>query len=437
MACDSIGRIQTTDKVAILAVKDAIRDSSVLVQLAAAEALVSLECYDETILSVLYDYCSDSDTYVRCCSIEALGTLTKADVTTIHLLRKSLLDPEWSVRYAAAEALNNLNATNDLSHNVFTTAIKNNEWAIRFAAAEALGRSGIETNDSLALLREALRDPIKFVRVASADALGQIATSDAPACSMLRGLMKDNYWNVRRACVEALGRSNTTDYAATLSVMRTAITDDDLQVCRSAVIAIKHWAPNIKDTVTIKTLLDNIQIESMKDIESDTAIDIDIVFNILVALLRIQPSVFVSYVASVPERINDTNVQNSLIMSLWLHNACLEINANTGEIITENKTFVVNVPPESLIAFGASLKAFQNSFIHRLSEAFPELSRIFVLLGSDLLDFFESNQMISPLSEEFLNLDEPIDFPFGKRLIRGADQMINGGHGHSDGEWEP
>ena len=282
----------------------------------------------------------------------------------MSLLRGALRDEEWAVRYAAAESLNSIasggKGDQDIAvGSVFRTAIKNSEWAIRYAAAEALGRSGGDDPVSLSLLRDAMRDHVKYVRMAAADAMNHIGRYDADSLSLLKKMIVDNYWNARRAAVEALGRAAICDLES-ISLLCCALKDGDLHVCRSAAIALKHMASSISEADVIKALVDSTAPEMIKDYVSDSAIDVDIVHGIHLALLRVHPVNILRFLSSNNDYMKNETIQIILIYSMWLHG-----DSFTAYLSDDGPNFFLNKCPLAFEAPPSELK----EFIDRLVEA--------------------------------------------------------------------
>ena len=176
---------------AIPTLTELLRDERTSIRSSAADALIDLAPYTETVQPSLRRALNDEDPVVAGDAARALGALGPRASPSVGALVKTLSHDDPYVRVFAAEALASIGpkaagATGDLAR-----AIGDPEPGVRWAACEALAGIGPAASSAVPELILALEDEFLYVRMFAAGALGSIGPKAYPALAALKKAATD------------------------------------------------------------------------------------------------------------------------------------------------------------------------------------------------------------------------------------------------------
>ena len=176
---------------AVPALTELLRDERTSIRSSAADALIDLAPYTETVQPSLRRALNDEDPTVAGDAARALGALGTRASPSVGALVRTLSHEDPYVRIFAAEALASIGpnaaaATGDLAR-----AIDDPVPGVRWAACEALAGIGPAAASAVPQLMLALEDEFLYVRIFAAGALGSIGPKARPAVEALRAAAKD------------------------------------------------------------------------------------------------------------------------------------------------------------------------------------------------------------------------------------------------------
>ena len=176
---------------AIPMLTELLRDERTSIRSSAADALIDLAPYTETVQPSLRRALNDEDSVVAGDAARALGALGPRASPSVGALVRTLSHDDPYVRVFAAEALASIGpkaagATGDLAR-----AIGDPEPGVRWAACEALAGIGPAASSAVPELILALEDEFLYVRMFAAGALGSIGPKAYPALAALKKAATD------------------------------------------------------------------------------------------------------------------------------------------------------------------------------------------------------------------------------------------------------
>lgn len=171
---------------AIPLLAELLRHERIPIRRTAADALIDLPPYTESIQTALRRALLDEDAMVAGDAARAIGALGKKASPSISALVKTLSHENPYVRIYAAEALASIGPNAAAATNELATALGDQIPGVRWAAAEALASIGPAAQSAVPQLIEALKDEFLYVRIFSARALGSIRPKGQMAQDALR-----------------------------------------------------------------------------------------------------------------------------------------------------------------------------------------------------------------------------------------------------------
>ena len=170
---------------------DLLRHELVSIRRSAADALIDLAPYTESIQPALRRALRDADPEVAGDAARALGALGKKASPSIRALVKALSHEDPHVRIYAAEALASIGPTAGAATEDLARAVGDPIPGVRWAACEALASIGPAAQSAVPQLIEALTDEFLYVRIFAAGALGSIGPKAQTAREALREAAND------------------------------------------------------------------------------------------------------------------------------------------------------------------------------------------------------------------------------------------------------
>lgn len=140
----------------------------------AADAMIDLAPYTESIQLALRRSLKDNDPQVAGDAARALGALGPKASPSVSALVKTLSHENPYVRVYAAEALASIGSKASTATTDLAKALHDPTPGVRWAACEALARIGPAAQSAVPQLIESLKDEFLYVRIFSASALGSI-----------------------------------------------------------------------------------------------------------------------------------------------------------------------------------------------------------------------------------------------------------------------
>jgi HEAT repeat protein/beta-lactamase regulating signal transducer with metallopeptidase domain len=211
----------TGDSAVVAALIARLKDESVEVRRAAANALGQLE--DALAVPALIGALSDDAARVRAAAADALGAFH--DPRAVNRLSALLADPDREVRKNALEALSEYES--GVSANALLPLTRDPDAELRHAAAHALGK--LNDRSASSALASLVRDPSPEVRAAAVESLAEL--HDAAQASVILPTLGDSHADVRRQALEALEELRSPIPEATLLAL---LRDPDADVRATA-----------------------------------------------------------------------------------------------------------------------------------------------------------------------------------------------------------
>jgi outer membrane protein assembly factor BamB/HEAT repeat protein len=157
----------------------------------AADALIDLAPYTESIQPALRRALRDEDSDVAGDAARALGALRARAGPSVPALVKTLSHENAYARVYAAEALASIGQRSGVATRDLARALGDPIPGVRWAAAEALGSIGPAAQAAVPQLIDALTDEFLYVRIFAAGALGNIGPRARTAVEALRTAAND------------------------------------------------------------------------------------------------------------------------------------------------------------------------------------------------------------------------------------------------------
>ena len=170
---------------------DLLRDERVSIRRSAADALIDLAPYTESIQAALRRALTDEDSDVAGDAARALGALGTKASPSVRALVQALSHEEPHVRLYAAEALASIGPNASAATADLARAVGDPIPGVRWAACEALASIGPAAQSAVPQLIEALTDEFLYVRIFAAGALGSIGPRAQTAREALRAAAND------------------------------------------------------------------------------------------------------------------------------------------------------------------------------------------------------------------------------------------------------
>ena len=170
---------------------DLLRDERVSIRRSAADALIDLAPYTESIQAALRRALTDEDSDVAGDAARALGALGTKASPSVRALVQALSHEEPHVRLYAAEALASIGPNASAATADLARAVGDPIPGVRWAACEALASIGPAAQSAVPQLIEALTDEFLYVRIFAAGALGSIGPKAQTAREALRAAAND------------------------------------------------------------------------------------------------------------------------------------------------------------------------------------------------------------------------------------------------------
>ena len=168
-----------------------LRHERTSIRRSAADALIDLPPYTESIQPALRRALRDEDSEVAGDAARALGALGKKASPSVRALVRALSHEEPHVRIYAAEALASIGPNAGAATEDLARAVGDPIPGVRWAACEALASIGPAAQSAVPQLIEALTDEFRYVRIFAAGALGSIGPKAHTAREALRAAAND------------------------------------------------------------------------------------------------------------------------------------------------------------------------------------------------------------------------------------------------------
>jgi formylglycine-generating enzyme len=164
----------------------------------------------------LIEALSDRSIVVRVAAAEALGRINAAKEEVVTALTTALRDKYASVREAATMALGDAGMGGLSAVEVLREALRDESAYVRKEADRALGKIAARfSGDSLQILLTDLSDPSAERRARAAFVIGKMGQRGRPALDALSRLLDDQAQEVRRTAMEAIETLNFEPASAT------------------------------------------------------------------------------------------------------------------------------------------------------------------------------------------------------------------------------
>jgi outer membrane protein assembly factor BamB len=170
---------------------DLLRYELTSIRRSAADALIDLAPYTESIQPALRRALRDEDSDVAGDAARALGALGKKASPSVRALVRALSHEDPHVRIYAAEALASIGPNAGAATEDLARAVGDPIPGVRWAACEALASIGPAAQSAVPQLIDALTDEFLYVRIFAAGALGSIGPHAHTAREALREAAND------------------------------------------------------------------------------------------------------------------------------------------------------------------------------------------------------------------------------------------------------
>lgn len=198
-------------------------------------------------------------------------SFTPKDKAAVPDLIETLESGDSVFGYWAARALSGIGPEAKGAVPALITTLGSDDPDVRFWAVTALSSIGSEAKGAIPMLIDLFQDPVFGVRQAVADALVRIDPTGSPVISMLVNVLKkdESKW-VRQKIVQMLGH---TESPRAVPALAEALADQDPDVRRYAVIALKVLGPAAKEAIpAIKAFLTTCDAGTEIRIQAEAAL---------------------------------------------------------------------------------------------------------------------------------------------------------------------
>ena len=242
-AARALGQVGLSSAEVVVDLIALLQDAAETVRCEVADALGKVGGNQESAVAALIAVLSDVSPLVRTSAALALGALKLAAAPAVSALVPLLQDSEPSVRAAAAEAIAKAGSLTDAGTESLVNGLSSEDNVVRAQTAEALGKIGAPAQEAVPALVEALADSNDRVRAEAVQALGRIGegAADAAVPSLLHALKDQDNW-VSALAAEALGQMGDSADEAVPALIR-SLQHMNTQVRRNAAESLGKMGP--------------------------------------------------------------------------------------------------------------------------------------------------------------------------------------------------